>query len=74
MQKDAKFTIISSTEADMTGLILIFLFIILLAVPGFYVITRALLPKRSKRSARLISYMLTILLVLILVIFLFTNL
>ncbi len=58
----------------MTGVFLIFLFVILLAVPGFYVITRALFPKHSKRSARIISYVLTALLVAILAAIMFTNL
>ncbi len=58
----------------MTGIILIFLFVILLAVPGFYVITRALFPKHSKRSARILSYVLTALLVAILSAIMFTNL
>lgn len=58
----------------MTGIILIFLFVILLAVPGFYVITRAMFPKHSKRSARILSYTLTALLVAILAAIMFTNL
>lgn len=58
----------------MTGPFLIFLFVILLAVPGFYVITRAIFPKHSKRSARIISYILTGLLVAILDIAMFANL
>ena len=58
----------------MTGLIFIFLFVILLAVPGFYVITRGLFPKHSKRSARLVSYVLTALLVAVLASIMFANL
>lgn len=58
----------------MTGPFLIFLFVILLAIPGFYVITRAIFPKHSKRSARIISYILTGLLVAILAAVMFTNL
>lgn len=58
----------------MTGIVLIFLFVILLAVPGFYIITRALFPKHSKRSARWISYALTLLLVIILASIMFANL
>ena len=50
----------------MSGLFLIFLFVILLAIPGFYIITRAIFPKRSKRSARCIAYILTALLVVVL--------
>ena len=58
----------------MTGLILIFLFVILLAVPGFYIITRAVWPKGSKKTARLVSYLLTALLATILAVALFSNL
>lgn len=58
----------------MTGIILIFLFVILLAVPGFYIITRAVFPKHSKRSAQILSYTLTALLVAILAAIMFTNL
>ena len=50
----------------MTGLIFIFVFVVLLAVPGFYIITRKVFPQGSKKTARLLSYMLTALLVLIL--------
>ena len=50
----------------MTGLIFIFLFVILLAVPGFYIITRKVFPQSSKKTARLLSYALTALLVAIL--------
>ena len=74
MQKGAKFTIISAKEVNMTGPFLIFLFVILLAIPGFYVITRAIFPKHSKRSARILSYILTGLLVAILAIVMFANL
>ncbi len=56
------------------GPFFIFLFVILLAVPGFYLITRALFPKQSKRSARILSYVLTALLVSILAIVMFTTL
>ena len=62
------------TEVCMSGIILIFLFVVLLAVPGFYVITRWVFPKGSKRNARLISYSLTALLVTILAIVMFANL
>ncbi len=58
----------------MIGPFLIFLFVILLAIPGFYVITRAIFPKHSKRSARIVSYILTGLLVAILVTIMFSNL
>ena len=58
----------------MTGIILIFLFVILLAVPGFYIITRAVWPKSSKKSARFVSYLLTVLLTAILAAIMFSNL
>ncbi len=58
----------------MMGPFFIFLFVILLAVPGFYLITRALFPKQSKRSARILSYILTALLVAILALVMFTTL
>ncbi len=58
----------------MTGIILIFLFVILLAVPGFYIITRAVWPKGSKKTARFVSYLLTVLLAAILAVFMFTSL
>ena len=35
----------------MAGLIVIFIFAVLMAVPGFYIITRKVFPKNSKRSA-----------------------
>lgn len=50
----------------MAGLILIFIFVILMAIPGFYIITRKLFPKNSKRSAVWISIILTAILVALL--------
>ncbi len=50
----------------MVGLIIIFTFVVLLAVPGFYIITRKVFPKGSKRSAMWISLVLTVLLVAVL--------
>ncbi len=47
----------------MIGIISILIFVILLAFPGFYIITRKVFPKRSKRSAAWISVLLTILLI-----------
>ena len=47
----------------MTGLICIFIFVVLLAVPGFYIITRKMFPKSSKRSSVWVSAVLTTLLV-----------
>lgn len=58
----------------MTGLIFIFLFVILLAVPGFYIITRKVFPQGSKKTARLLSYVLTALLVIILALTMFAKL
>ena len=58
----------------MTGIILIFLFVILLAVPGFYIITRAVWPKGSKKTERIVSYLLTVLLAAVLAAFMFTSL
>ena len=47
----------------MAGLIVIFIFVVLLAVPGFYLITRKVFPKKSKRSVMWITLILTTLLV-----------
>ncbi|MBR4592307.1 MAG: hypothetical protein IKO35_03780 [Elusimicrobiaceae bacterium] len=46
----------------MAGLIVIFIFVILMAMPGFYIITRKMFPKHSKRSAAWITGILTALL------------
>lgn len=43
----------------MLSLITIFLFVVLLAVPGFYIITRKVFPKGSKKAAMWISILLT---------------
>ncbi len=51
----------------MTGLILILIFVVLMAIPGFYIILRKLFPKRSKRSAMWLSIGITIVLVAILI-------
>ncbi len=51
----------------MMGIITILIFVVLLAIPGFYIITRKIFPKRSKKSAMWISILLTVLLVGILV-------
>ena len=48
------------------GLLMIFVFVVLLAVPGFYIITRKMFPKNSKRSAMWITVLLTALLVAVL--------
>ena len=47
----------------MAGLIVIFIFVVLMAVPGFYLITRKVFPKNSKRSAAWMTVILTALLV-----------
>ena len=48
----------------MSGLIVIFVFVILMALPGFYIITRKIFPKMSKRCVTRLSCGLTLLLVL----------
>ncbi|MBQ8032500.1 MAG: hypothetical protein IJ266_00870 [Elusimicrobiaceae bacterium] len=58
----------------MTGLILIFLFVIFLALLGFYIITLAVWPMVSKKTARWVSYLLTALLAVIMAAYLFTSL
>ena len=50
----------------MMGLITILFFVVLLAVPGFYIITRKVFPRRSKKSAMWVSVLLTVVLVVIL--------
>lgn len=50
----------------MVGLILIFVFMILLALPGFYIITRKVFPHGSKKMAAWLSVGLTLLLVAVL--------
>ena len=47
----------------MAGLIVIFCFVILMAVPGFYIITRKIFPKMSKRTVAWITFALTLVLV-----------
>ncbi|WP_428057138.1 hypothetical protein [Candidatus Avelusimicrobium alvi] len=47
----------------MMSIITILVFVVLLAVPGFYIITRKLFPKGSKKSAMWLSVLLTALLV-----------
>lgn len=47
----------------MISIITILVFVVLLAVPGFYIITRKLFPKGSKKSAMWLSVLLTALLV-----------
>ena len=57
----------------MMGLVMIFVFVVLLAVPGFYIITRKLFPKHSKRSAGWITFVLTAILVSVLAWTMFNN-
>ena len=47
----------------MGGLIAILIFVVLLALPGFYIITHAMFPRGSKKKAMWISVVLTVLLV-----------
>ena len=47
----------------MVGLVIIFIFVVLIAVPGFYMITRKVFPKNSKRSALWVAIGLTVVLV-----------
>lgn len=56
----------------MTGLFVIIFFVLLLAIPGFYIITRKIFPKMSKRSAAQITVGLTLLLVLALTLMVWT--
>ncbi len=58
----------------MVGLIVIFVFVVLIAVPGFYIITRKMFPKSSKRSTLWITILLTALLVAVLAWGTLTNL
>ena len=51
----------------MIGLLVILIFVVLLALPGFYWITRSMFPKKSKRSVMNLSIGLTALLVGVLV-------
>ena len=48
----------------MAGLIVIFIFVILMAVPGFYIITRKLFPRMPKRTVNWITLALTLVLLL----------
>ena len=58
----------------MAGLIVIFIFAILMAIPGFYIITRKVFPKNSKRWAAWITAILTVLFVAGLALLLLGNL
>lgn len=50
----------------MAGIILILIFVLLLAFPGFYIITHSIFPRGSKKMAACVSLGLTVLLVLVL--------
>lgn len=50
----------------MAGLITIFAFVVLMAVPGFYIITRKVFPNMSKKNAAWITGIVTVLFVAIL--------
>jgi len=47
----------------MASIIVILVFVALLAVPGFYIITRKVFPKGSKKSAMWAAVLLTALLI-----------
>lgn len=49
------------------GIVLILLFLILLAFPGFYIITRKVFPQGRKKTAAWLSAGLTALLVMLLI-------
>lgn len=49
------------------SILVILFFVVLLAIPGFYIITRKVFPRESKKSAMILSILLTALLVGILV-------
>ena len=51
----------------MISVIVILFFVVLLAVPGFYIISRKVFPPGSKKSALTLAVLLTVLLVGILV-------
>ena len=50
----------------MGGIIAILIFVVLLALPGFYIITHSIFPRGSKKKAMWIAVLLTVLLVSIL--------
>lgn len=58
----------------MLGLITILVFVALIAVPGFYIITRKVFPKRSKKSAAWTTGILTVILIGVLAAFMCTAL
>lgn len=56
----------------MMGLFIIFFFVILMAIPGFYIITRKVFPKMSKRRSAWITCGLTLALVVALALMVWT--
>lgn len=52
----------------MMGLIMIFVFVLLVAVPGFYIITRKIFPKMNKRKAAWLTMALTLIVIGLLVV------
>ena len=69
-----KFNKIATKEVFMVGLLSILVFVVLLAVPGFYIITRKIFPKSSKRSSVWVSAGLTVILVAVLLLGMFGTL
>ena len=58
----------------MVSIIGILIFVILLAFPGFYLITRKVFPKSSKRSSAWVATGTTLLLVAVLLLIMFGTL
>lgn len=57
----------------MTGLIIIAVFVVMLGFPGFYIITRKMFPKGSKKTARIVSALITAALVGLMFFLLYTT-
>lgn len=51
----------------MMSVMVILFFVVLLAIPGFYIITRKVFPRGSKKAAMTLAILLTVLLIGILV-------
>ena len=52
----------------MAGMILILIFVMLLACPGFYIIMHSMFPRARKRTLAYLSALLTVLLVCVLLV------
>jgi len=65
-QRSKIYYYVEKEEPTMAGLIMIFFFVVLMAIPGFYIITRKLFPKTSKRLSSWVTIILTAILVIIL--------